>query len=215
MIKMDLIFDLDGTLIDISERHYRVYHSLVSRLGGIPLSKPVYWRMKRNKTPTSIMISSSLLPKESLYEYMEKFIKKIEEPKLLDLDKIFSYTIPTLDLLSKTSQLYLTTARQFADRTKKQLTKLNLITRFKDIKIYRSVSTETRSKVVMIKQLFLSSNIMVIGDTEDDILSAQELSITSVAVTSGLRNKSRLGYYNPTYLIKNISELPKIINNLN
>ena len=212
--KLNLFFDLDGTLIDISERHYQVYRSIILELRGAPLSKTIYWKLKRNKSSISVLLSRSRLPKIFLHDYQSRFIEKIEELKFLELDKIFNYTIPTLDSLSKTSNLYLITFRQSVDLTNKQLKKLKLTDKFIDIKVGRLDPSGVKTKNLMVKQVKPGSNVMIIGDTEDDILTAKKLSIPSIAVTSGLRSKKKLEEYNPTYLIRNISYLLKIINSL-
>ena len=43
---MNIVFDFDGTIIDASERLYRLFQDLVPRSA---LSKEAYWALKRNK----------------------------------------------------------------------------------------------------------------------------------------------------------------------
>ncbi len=48
---MKLFFDLDGTLIDISEKYYRVYNDILTEAGFSTIGKKEYWDAKRHKVP--------------------------------------------------------------------------------------------------------------------------------------------------------------------
>ena len=45
-----LVFDLDGTLLDVSARHHHVYSTVCRSLGGQPLDRAAYWHLKRRRT---------------------------------------------------------------------------------------------------------------------------------------------------------------------
>ena len=59
-------------------------------------------------------------------------------------------------------------------------------------------------------QLIPNLNFMV-GDTENDILPANKLGISTIAVTTGIRNRNHLLELSPKYIIDNIEEVKNIV----
>ena len=53
--------------------------------------------------------------------------------------------------------------------------------------------------------------IALVGDTEDDIISAQKHKIISIAIASGSHSFERLSKSNPDFLIKSATELKSIL----
>ena len=51
----------------------------------------------------------------------------------------------------------------------------------------------------------------MVGDTENDILPANNIGISSIAVTTGIRNRQLLQEMNPQYIIDNIEEVKDIV----
>ena len=98
---IQIFFDLDGTLIDCSKRNYFVYNNVVEKLRGIPLSFASYWELKRDRIDTSNILIKSDLAQRFHQRYSSEFIKLIESPKALKLDKCFSYTITILKELRR------------------------------------------------------------------------------------------------------------------
>src|SRR5437868_5100720 len=96
---MEIFFDLDGTLIDISKKHYMLYRDIILKLHGIPLSFSAYWKLKRNKTAISIILQKSNVLNDHLNFFNEDFKKNIETPYYLSFDELFPYTKKTLDTL--------------------------------------------------------------------------------------------------------------------
>ena len=48
---------------------------------------------------------------------------------------------------------------------------------------------------------------MIVGDTEDDIISGQQLKMKTVAVTSGIRKRIYLETLKPDYILASVTEL--------
>lgn len=200
--KLNLFFDLDGTLIDISKRHYKVYREMVLELNGKPLSKVTYWNLKRSNTDWPSILKKSLVSSNKLPLFLKKFISKIELPENLSMDRVFSYTLKTLNILGRKHFLYLITSRRFPKETLSQITNLGLKDIFKKI-------------VMGEKNKYLKNKIdFIVGDTEAEILLARELKVISVAVYTGIRNKIFLQKMNPDFIIKDISHLPVLLTKL-
>ncbi len=55
------------------------------------------------------------------------------------------------------------------------------------------------------------SSVVMVGDSEPDIMCAKNAGIKSIAVTYGYRSKKQLEHLNPDFIIDNIMELKSII----
>ena len=62
---------------------------------------------------------------------------------------------------------------------------------------------------ILCKASFLSIPDLVafVGDTENDILPANEIGVRSIAVTTGIRSEEKLRIYNPSVIINSISDI--------
>ncbi|MBI2599078.1 HAD family hydrolase, partial [Candidatus Curtissbacteria bacterium] len=60
-----------------------------------------------------------------------------------------------------------------------------------------------------------SSEVLVIGDTTEEVEIAKSLGCISVAITDGNVSTARLKAAKPNYLINNLKEIIPIIENLN
>src|ERR1700686_1435106 len=89
-----LVFDLDGTLLDVSARHHRVYDALCASMGGDPLDRTTYWRLKRLRAGGPQILGASGLPAEP-FPALE-FDAQIELPENLGFDVLFPAAIPLL-----------------------------------------------------------------------------------------------------------------------
>ena len=124
--KQHIIFDLDGTLIETRERHWRVYKRVTLELGGKPLPLPVYWRLKRKKQSTLYLVKKSGLPKKYTDQYLKRFITLIEKPDYQILDTCFPFTHTVLNSLAYVYRLHLVTVRRDKKALLGQLKRLSL-----------------------------------------------------------------------------------------
>ena len=69
-----IIFDLDGTLIDSSERMYRLFQDLVPES---TFSKEEYWKLKRNKINHKVLLQM-YFPDMDFEEFNKKWLSLIE-----------------------------------------------------------------------------------------------------------------------------------------
>lgn len=201
MIK--IFFDLDGTLIDCSKRNYFVYKTITERYKIKTLHFATYWRFKKSKA--SVIEDSKIL---------KSFMIMIESSQALEKDKIFFFTKEVLNILkNKNCQLYLVSCRTFKDRAAIQLKKLGIYNYFSKV-CFGKATSGYETKVNHIKKhIKKGDKVYVVGDTEDDILSAKMVGATSIAVLSGIRNKKTLLKFNPDFIVNDIRSLSKIIFN--
>lgn len=209
---MKIFFDLDGTLIDYSNRHWQTYREIVGILGGHPLSKDNYWDLKRNKTDLIEVLKQSQVSHDLIKNFRERFKEGIEKPEKLSLDQNFESTVRVLNTLAEGNDLYLVSLRENYQNAVNQLRTLNIFSCFKELLISPATNDAASTKVALIKKrLADGEQALVVGDTEADIEVAKRLKLISVAVLSGIRNRDVLGSTGPDYILDNVSSLPKVI----
>ena len=81
----NILFDLDGTLIDSSNRLYNLFSDLIKKS---KFTKDEYWNFKRNKINHE-MIIQKFFPEENFEEFNEKWLSLIETEKYLLTDKLY------------------------------------------------------------------------------------------------------------------------------
>ncbi len=211
-----IFIDFDGTLIDISKRHYKVYREIVNQLNGQSLSYSTYWILKRNNTKWPDILKKSLVHPNNYSLFVNKFISRIELEKNLSLDLVFPYAHKALDLLYNSYYLYLTSLRHSMLKIMKQLNNLGLKKYFKKI----IISPNKENIITIIDKLIRKTNNysemknLIAGDTEDQVIIGKRLGIVSIVFLSGIRNKRFLAKYHPDFIIKNVHDLPRLVNKL-
>ena len=201
---MKLFFDLDGTLVDASDRLYRLFIDLVPQA---TFSKQEYWNLKRNKQDHKLILSK-YFPKVNFDKFNDKWLKLIETEKYLAFDKLYTGTINILKELSKTNQVYLVTARQ---------SKNNLIAELKRFDIYKYFTevfvTEQRYSKKELIQNTLADTCFFIGDTGYDVNVGKDLKIKTIAVSYGFLSRENLIQYQPDFLADNMEDILSVIAN--
>lgn len=207
---MNIFVDLDGTLIDIKSRHYFVYCECVKKFRGQPLAIELYWRMKRDDEKWHEILKKSSITEENEGVFLKEFIKLVEDPDVLAQDTLFGDSIDTLQNLSKTHQLFLLSLRRDDTALRNQVASLGIDGYFMGILSGHS-DTKAESlekKADVVKSAGLSGQrLLLIGDTEADIVAAQSLGAPCIAVTTGIRSPEILATYRPDKIVSAISEV--------
>lgn len=208
-----IFFDLDGTLIDTSDRHYKVYKDILKSCGiSNTLSKQEYWNHKREGRKTV-----ELLPETCSKEFSQKFVyewvRKIEDKKYLNYDKVLPETFNVLSTFKDKSFLTLVTLRNNKRNLFWELNFLGLSNFFKEILV--GSPFEVKSKAPMIKnyiEKFSKENdFIIIGDSEMDISAGKDLGMRTIAATYGIRSKEFLMDLKPDFYLGNLSEIVEIV----
>lgn len=205
---MNIIFDLDGTLIDSSERMYQLFQTLVPQS---LLTKSEYLELKRDKISHK-MILEKYFPDVLFEDFNLKWMQEIEKEKYILLDQNYSDTIYILDKLSKKYDLFLLTSRQSKDILIKQLIRLKLEKYFVDFLVTKGECTkkELLHKYDNYYFGFLDRVKYYVSDMGEDILIGNELQLTTIAITHGLMNEVKLNESQPKYIISTLLELMKL-----
>jgi phosphoglycolate phosphatase-like HAD superfamily hydrolase len=181
-----VICDLDGTLLDDSERHYRCYCDIVDKYGGSCIPKEEYWDMKRKKIKRDILLEKTDF-QGTYQQYLDEWLARIEAPEYLFREVPKEGMHELLHALrSRTDNLYLATMRQNRGNLLEQLKQLKLREYFD--KIYSTSPLREKSKAELIGPLTADAGeILVIGDSEADEALAESLQAAFFAMTDGLR----------------------------
>lgn len=199
---MNLVFDLDGTLLDSKLRLYQLIKDLAPEL---PLSMEQYWVLKRNKISNESILASKLgYTKSQLNDFFKTWMSLIETPKYLELDSVYAGVHILLERLQLSANLYLCTDRQFLEPVHSQLDSHKLSKFFKKILVTRKM--QSKESLISNGLCDMSETDWVIGDTGKDIEVGRSLNIKSCAVSNGFLSKRILELYKPDLMLDSVSD---------
>jgi len=206
-----IIFDLDGTLINVRERLYslHLFFSNKYNLKTMPINK--YWKCKRaglsEKNIMKMINSNSSL----INKYVNERLDHIEDDQYLSMDQLKNGVIKTLSSLSKKYCLILLTQRKNKVQCLKQLKELSILKYFDQIKIS---GLKTKSYIIQTElKDTIDKNTILIGDTGEDADVANKFGFRSILLSDGIRNMDNLLKANPAIITSSIDKLEKIIEN--
>jgi len=210
-----IFLDLDETLIDTSERHYKVYCDIVKILGlDDSISKDEFWKLKRNGMSTIKILNES--DTKVLGKFSNLWIEKIEKKSYLSYDKVFRDTEYFLSKL-KEEKLILSTMRNNRENLIWEIKKLGLFGYFDSVLSCSPFHHKDKTKPIIsynFDNSISNNNSIIVGDSEIDIITGKKLKMTTIAVNYGIRSKKFLNSLNPDYCLKNIIEINDIIKRL-
>ncbi len=199
---MNIIFDLDGTLIDSKPRLYHLFQYLVP---SSQLSYEQYWELKQNKISHQTILTSQMgYNNLETTRFMSDWMNLIETPEFLKLDAAFPGMQSTLSRLKESATLHVCTARQFREPVLEQLESLGLLPFISQI----LVTLQKDRKETLIDQHIegRSGNDWILGDTGKDIQIGKLLGMRTCAVLSGFLNRKSLLDYSPDLILDSASD---------
>lgn len=209
---MRIFFDLDGPILDVSERYFRVHRDIVEYFGGESIDKKKYWYLKRDCQPLSALLAMVGNPM-SEETYRTHWLDKIELMRYLRHDRVIRGAREQLKELRKRHILILVTLRQRRDHLSAQLKKLSLRPVFAAVLSASPVGgdgSHVKQRLIG-ESKYLNGESLIVGDTEIDIRAGKRLGIRTVAVLSGIRNHNRLAEEDPDCIVENISALSDLV----
>lgn len=209
--QLKIFCDLDGTLIDVSKRHYRVYTEMVAAFSGEALPQDKYWELKRKKVKWAEMLPMSQLSPDIEPQFLAGFIEKIESPEHLELDELYPGAMDALDTLSGIGECNLVSLRRNRDNLLQEIARLGLAQHFSNVLTGHSENDGYDVKIALIKDRLGDNEGIIIGDTEADIVTGKELGLKTFAVTSGIRDEQFLRALDPDFIVDGISKVPELL----
>ncbi|WP_176720291.1 HAD family hydrolase [Methanobacterium sp. A39] len=210
-IPRTIFLDLDGTLLDTSKRHYKLYKDIFDERMPHEESKfspQKFWNMKRAGIKTRDILPASL-SNEIIDSFEEEWLQKIEKKSYLQYDEPFPKTEKVLSCLNNEFDLVLVTLRNNTENLHWELSKLDLQNYFK------AIICGEGPKNKLVEDYLRGSpdeKCIIIGDTEEDIKTGLELEITTISVTWGIRSRAFLEDFDPDFCIDSLHEIVDIIN---
>lgn len=197
----NIFFDYDGTLINSQKRMYTLFCELCPEN---KFTYEQYWVIKQRKINQKEFLKKYFdYTDKQIAEFKKKWMVKIEEKRRLLEDKPVDGVDNLIKNLSKKHKLYIVTNRQSKDFTIQQIKIFGWFNFFDKI----LVTEQKKTKVELIKEnVSVSEEDVFIGDTGEDILTAKELKIKSIAVTYGILNKEAIEYYKPDLIIEEVKD---------
>jgi len=213
--KVIIFCDFDGPIVDVSDRYYETYrHALMQTqtfyqshgqaLYITPLTKEQFWQFKKDRVSDIEIAMRSGLEEEEISFFLDFVRNIVNHPLLLKKDKLQTGVNWALALLhSKGAKLVLVTLR-CNDQVEEILNNYGLKRLFSGIYGSQDYNAAYQNNSAMKTQLlkqaiadFGKENAYMIGDTEADILAAQDRGIPVVGLTCGIRSQGYLQQFKP------------------
>lgn len=209
-MKPVVVFDLDGPLLDVSERYYRLYVDLLRPHGLRPLAKRTYWRLKRRRVPEEAIFRRSGGTPAAAREYARLRPSLIESRRYLRFDRIWPRASAVLRHLEPRSRLLLATARRSRRILKWQLEQLGIGAYFhRVLSIPPAAASRAEAKAASVRALVgePTARGWFVGDTESDLRAGRLLGLHIAAVSYGIRRADELRQSGPDRLLATPADL--------
>lgn len=203
------MFDLDGPILDVSERYYCLYRDILTELGSKPLTKKQYWQYKRQRISEKRILACSQ-SEEHVKEYFQRRESNIESIKYLKKDVLYGSLPHVLHGLNKIGVcVILATFRKSRLLLDWELRFWDLERHFQHVvNIATPSASRARAKADAVRNLLQgdSHSNWFIGDTETDVGAGKILGINTAAVTFGIRESALLRAQEPDVILDSVED---------
>ncbi|MDE6712247.1 MAG: HAD hydrolase-like protein [Lachnospiraceae bacterium] len=201
---MIYVLDLDGTLIDSSERHWRLMQEILSEAASQTVSEgasgkrfdPVeFMRYKADGYNGSRYLTDCLeLTEDAADQIMTLWRQQIEREQWLRLDVLYPDTLAFLERLKqKHMKIYYLTARKNQEGLLQELDRLKIADYAVEIQIVSPADAREEKKRVVETILTETGkdvgSVCIVGDTENEYHLAKELSLPCYLLNRGFRSE--------------------------
>lgn len=195
-----LFVDLDGTLLDVRQRHYSTYVELLDMqdMRGQAMNEKQYWGLRREgKTWEEILRLSRLFPTK-FKTYEERFRDRVETPEMLAFDVARPGTVTSLSKLFTKTPIVLVTQRRDGETLESQLAQLQIRKYFVTVLSgapprgrRKDPDARWKHKAELIRNRYrlLPEKSVYLGDTETDVKAARSLGFEVFLFEGGHRTK--------------------------
>lgn len=207
-----LYLDLDGTLLDIREKYYRLHCRIATDLGRETLSEDAFWTRKRRGTALE-----SLLPdweKAAREKYSRRWLAAIELPAFTRFDRLVPGAPEALARLAPEFELVLLTMRRDGQELRRQLHRLGVSEYFSQLLVRGDHGGVELTKVQLLRLTVPPERSVVVGDTEEDVRAARAVGSPVIAVLTGMRDRAFLATFGPDLIIDSVAQLPAVVQSI-
>lgn len=217
------IFDTDGTLIEIEERFYRVFSSLLRDRGQEPISRDEFHSLfSEDRLDEAVEISDENR-EEELNDFWLRFLKKYRKMPPSE-DSLLEGADDVLRKISEAGSGVAITTNCIVSvqEFERELESHGLLKYAETVSTGKSAVEELSqkhhfSKLEIIKSALdelgaIPSESVVIGDYWNDIQAGNELGAGTVAVMTGSVNRELLEKVNPDAILGSVQDLLSVVN---
>src|SRR5262245_329347 len=211
-VRQLICIDLDGPILDVSERYYQVYCDCLRLIGAPPLDKESYWELKRGKISEPDILKQTGAQRSDLIQaYIDARNKRIEVDDYLQFDQVWPGIPETLKLLRAGRTLTLVTMRISKELLEQQLKRLKLRDSFDCVLSAGAelgANTRGERKALLVRDCYENEEFTgwFVGDTETDVQSGRLLGLRSAAITFGIRTVEHLNSVSPDVMLHKPAE---------
>lgn len=200
---MNLVFDLDGTLICSKKRLYELFCDLIGRRD---LTFAEYWVLKLDGKSNQDILKGKFGCADSVIEkFLNDWMELIESDYYLYMDTLIGDVSSFLERTSQEHSLFVCTARQSISQVRKQLAQLSILNFFQDV--FVTEQKYTKAELLERSNIIFSEDDWMFGDTGHDIIAGKRIGIKTCAVLSGFMSEERLKEYSPDMILYNVNEI--------
>jgi phosphoglycolate phosphatase-like HAD superfamily hydrolase len=201
------VFDLDGTIIDSTQRHVILLKKLLTEENldyGNEIDEKYLEYKRLGKDGLDFLSSVLKLPDIVSASIHRRWIEEIESDDMLDLDKLYIESIPLLKKLNKEDVFFLT-SRKRSDAALGEVERFRLNELSKETFVVNPSNSE-RKRDVLARLKGYYTDVVMIGDTENDYDEAIAAEVKVYVLNRGFRSKDYWNHRN----IKSFSSLQEI-----
>lgn len=206
-----VLLDLDGPILDVQDRYFAAHCDAIKRLSGVrQLSREQYWKCKRTRCSARVILGPDP-SEEQLQDYLAAWTARIEDDRLLDLDRLQPDALLALERLRVIPRLVLVTMRSNASGVKRTLARLGLVRRVDHIEIVAHTKGTKVDAFARLGTAHSPASTVVVGDTEVDIEAAHALKFRVVATTNGIRDREELERLSPWWIVDSLEAAARLL----
>jgi phosphoglycolate phosphatase-like HAD superfamily hydrolase len=205
----NIIFDLDGTLVDSKRDIAAAQHWVLAQL-GVHSYKPEELYPLIGK-PLAVTFST-LLPSDlhgRIPEAIELY-KNYYPPRALETTMLFPGVQETLEALTGRGIRLATATTKLSAGTHRVLTHFGIAEHFAQIQGSDNIPFKPDPFIItkiLDDQSWEKSDTLMVGDTDNDILAGKRADVPTCGVTYGSLTKEQIEQLNPDIIIHSLPEL--------
>ena len=217
-----LFVDLDGTLLDVRQRHYATYLEVLQMpdMRGVPIPEREYWGLRIENKPVNEILKRSRLFPTKFKDFVARFEERVEGPDLLGLDALRPGVETALGKLYTKTPIVLVTQRRDGEALESQVASIGLKKYFVTLlsgapKRGRRADPNLRSahKAQLIRDRYRlpPTEAVYVGDTETDVKVARSFGWEVYLVEGGHRKKDLMMKADPDRIVPDLPAALKFL----
>ncbi|MHA1409577.1 MAG: HAD family hydrolase [Candidatus Odinarchaeia archaeon] len=210
------VFDLDGTLIDTSERFYKVFSYLAEKYNLPKISKEEFIELYRKNKLSNFILSVK-------QKFLPEFLRLYQSFKSMN-ERPFKGVRAALEKLKANGYILAVVTGRITDSkfVENELDKHGLLRFIDDVLTNSAGGNNTDAynsflfkidnlKKLMLKYRVKPENCVVVGDYTADIISGKKIGCKTIAVLTGGTDYEILKKLEPDFILKGVSDIPLLL----